>query len=92
VDVIVDGTGHMTLDERWREFAKAHGVLRGFLLVFKLRGDGMLCIQMFDGSLHLQRVCDGSDVPSDSDGSSAGNFSDADKDAAGPPPSDKGQA
>ena len=82
--VIVDGAGHMTLDEQWREFAIAHGVLRGYLLVFKLHGNGTLSIRMFDEGLRHQRVCDGSDAPSDSDSSSAGDFSDADEDAARP--------
>ena len=82
----------MTLAERWREFAVAHGVLCGSMLVFKLRGDGTLCIRMFDDSLLLQRVHDGSDVPSDSDSSSAGDFSDVDEDTTGPPPSGKGLA
>ena len=89
VDVILDGAGHMTLDERWREFAVAHGVLRGYMLVFKLHGDGTMCIRMFDDGLRLQRVCDGSDVPSDSDSSSVKEFSDVDEDATGSPPSGK---
>ena len=84
VEVIVDGAGHMTLDEQWREFAISHRVLRGYLLVFKLRGDGTLSIRMFDEGFRHRRVCDGSDAPSDSDSSFVGDFSDTDGDAARP--------
>ena len=70
--VIVNGAGHMTLDEQWREFSVAHRVLRGYMLVLKLRASGTLSIRMFGDDLLLQRVCDGSDVPSDSDNSFVG--------------------
>ena len=89
VAVIVDGAGHMTLDEQWREFAVAHGVLHGYMLVLKLRASGTLSIRMFNDDLLLQRVCEGSDVPSDSDCSFAEGFSDADEDTAGRQPKGK---
>ena len=70
------------LDEKWREFALAHGALRGYLLVLKLRGSGTLSVRMYDDVLYHRKVSDDSDFSSSSNGSSIGDFSDVDVDVA----------
>ena len=70
----------------------AHRVLHGYLMVFKLRGNGTLSIRMFDEGFHHQRVCDGSDAPNDSDNYFSGDFSDADEATASPQLLGKGLA
>ena len=62
----------MILGEAWHDFAEAHGVRPGYILVFEFLGDGALMGNMFDTHLCQKKV----DIDSDSsNGSFLSGFS-----------------
>ena len=50
VEVVFDGEGHMYLQRGWEQFARAHQLGPGNVLVFSYDGDAVLAFKVFDAS------------------------------------------
>ena len=58
VEVVFDGEGHVYLERAWEQFARAHGLGLGDVLVFSYDGDAVLTVKVFGMSM-----CDGNHQP-----------------------------
>uniref|UniRef100_A0A453INK0 TF-B3 domain-containing protein n=1 Tax=Aegilops tauschii subsp. strangulata TaxID=200361 RepID=A0A453INK0_AEGTS len=71
VKVVLDADGHMYLGRGWEQFARAHDLRLGYILLFSFDGDAVLTVKVFDVSMcrrHYQRDDDAS-TGSSNDGS-----------------------
>ncbi|CAO1939097.1 unnamed protein product [Urochloa humidicola] len=59
VEVGRDGGGGAFLGDEWPEFAEASGVEKGWLLILRHRGRGVLTVKAFDASRCLRELGDG---------------------------------
>uniref|UniRef100_A0A453INK4 TF-B3 domain-containing protein n=1 Tax=Aegilops tauschii subsp. strangulata TaxID=200361 RepID=A0A453INK4_AEGTS len=63
VKVVLDADGHMYLGRGWEQFARAHDLRLGYILLFSFDGDAVLTVKVFDVSMcrrHYQRDDDAS--------------------------------
>jgi hypothetical protein len=67
IEFLFDGQGQTYLHNGWEHFSRAHCMEVSCLLYFMYKGDGMLCVKVFDNTMCPRHYHDSEESDNDND-------------------------